>query len=47
VAYFPESYGELVIPLAIALAKGETVPEQSLVTHLFIDRTNIDQFYPE
>jgi ribose transport system substrate-binding protein len=46
VAYFPESYGELVIPLAISLAKGETVPEQSLVTHLFIDRTNIDQFYP-
>ena len=46
VAYFPESYGELVIPLAISLAKGETVPEQSLVTHLFIDRSNIDQFYP-
>jgi ribose transport system substrate-binding protein len=47
VAYFPESYGKLVIPLAISLAKGETVPEQSLVTHLFIDRTNIDQFYPK
>ena len=29
------------------LAKGETVPEESLVTHLFIDRSNIDQYYPE
>lgn len=46
VAYFPEKYGELVIPVAVSLAKGESVPEQSLVTHLFIDRTNIDQYYP-
>ena len=47
VAYFPESYGKLVIPLAISLAKGESVPEQSLVTHLFINKANIDQYYPE
>ena len=47
VAYFPESYGELILPLAIALAKGETVPEQSLVTHMFINKDNIDQYYPE
>lgn len=47
VAYFPESYGKLVMPLAIALAKGETVAEQSLVTHIFIDKSNIDQYYPK
>ena len=47
VAYFPESYGKLVLPLAIALAKGETVPEESLVTHIFINKDNIDQYYPE
>ncbi len=47
VAYFPESYGKLVIPLAVSLAKGESVPEQSLVTHLFINKANIDQYYPE
>ena len=29
-AYFPERYGELVMPVAIALAKGETVAEESL-----------------
>lgn len=47
VAYFPERYGELVIPLAVSLAKGESVPEESLVTHLFINSANIDQYYPE
>jgi ribose transport system substrate-binding protein len=47
VAYFPESYGKLIMPLAIGMAKGETVPEQSLVTHEFINKDNIDQYYPE
>ena len=46
VAYFPERYGELVMPLAIALAKGETVPEEVLVSHEFVTRDNIDEFYP-
>jgi ribose transport system substrate-binding protein len=46
VGFFPERYGELVMPLAIALAKGETVPEQVLVTHEFIDSSNIDEYYP-
>ena len=47
VAYFPESYGKLIMPLAIALANGETVPEQLLVTHIFINKDNIAQYYPE
>jgi ribose transport system substrate-binding protein len=47
VAYFPEKYGELIVPLAISLAKGESVPEQSLITHIFINRDNIDQYYPK
>jgi ribose transport system substrate-binding protein len=46
VAYFPERYGALIMPLAIALAKGETVPTQSLVTHVFIDKSNINAYYP-
>lgn len=46
VAYFPERYGALVMPLAIALAKGETVKEEALVDHLFINAANIDDFYP-
>jgi ribose transport system substrate-binding protein len=46
VAYFPETYGALVMPLAIALARGETVQEEVLVEHLFITAANIDEFYP-
>jgi ribose transport system substrate-binding protein len=46
VAYFPERYGALVMPLAIALANGETVAEEVLVEHLFINAENIDDFYP-
>jgi ribose transport system substrate-binding protein len=45
VAYFPEKYGELAMPLAVSLAKGETVPEQSLMTHLFLNAANIRDFY--
>lgn len=46
VGYFPEKYGELVMPLAIALGRGETVAEEVLVDHLFINADNIDEFYP-
>ncbi len=47
VAYFPERYGELAMPLAISLARGETVPEEVLLEHLFINAANIADFYPE
>jgi ribose transport system substrate-binding protein len=46
VGFFPERYGELIMPLAIALAKGEEVPPEVLVTHEFIDASNIDEYYP-
>ena len=47
VAYFPERYGSLAVPAAIALAKGEAVDEEILIDHVFIDKTNIDDYYPE
>jgi ribose transport system substrate-binding protein len=46
VAYFPERYGELVMPLAVALANGEEVPEEMLLTHEFITAENIEEYYP-
>jgi ribose transport system substrate-binding protein len=46
VAYFPERYGDLVMPLAIALANGEEVPEEMLLTHEFITAENIEEYYP-
>lgn len=46
VGYFPEKYGELIMPLAIALGRGETVPEEVLIDHIFVDATNVNEFYP-
>jgi ribose transport system substrate-binding protein len=46
VAYFPDRYGDYLIPLAIRLAGGEEPPEEVLIDHLWIDRSNIEQYYP-
>lgn len=46
-SFSPEQYGPVAIPLAIALAKGEEVPENSYVTHYFLTQANIDEYYPE
>lgn len=46
-AYFPERYGEFLIPNIIRLINGEDVPDPILVEHVFIDQSNIDEYYPE
>jgi ribose transport system substrate-binding protein len=46
VAYFPDRYGDYLIPLAIELAEGAEPPEEVLIDHLWIDRANIEQYYP-
>lgn len=46
VAYFPDRYGDYLIPLAIRLAAGEAPPDELLIDHLWIDRANIEQYYP-
>ncbi len=46
VAYFPDRYGDYLIPLAIRLAGGEERPEEVLIDHLWIDRANIEAYYP-
>jgi ribose transport system substrate-binding protein len=46
VAYFPDRYGDYLIPLAIDLAAGEAPPEEVLIDHLWIDRANIEEYYP-
>jgi ABC-type sugar transport system substrate-binding protein len=47
VGYFLERYGEYVVPAAIKLAKGEEVPDNIYMDHVFIDKNNIEEFYPE
>jgi ribose transport system substrate-binding protein len=46
-AYWPERYGEKLIPLAIKLVQGEAVPPAEHIDHEFIDADNIGRFYPE
>lgn len=46
VAYFPDRYGDYLIPLAIELAGGAEPPEEVLIDHLWIDSANIEEFYP-
>ncbi len=45
--YFPEKYGELLVPNIIKLMKHETVPSQILMPDVFINRANIKQYYPD
>jgi ribose transport system substrate-binding protein len=47
VAYFPEKYGDHLIPLALKRLQGQTVPEKNYVDHVLITRENVDQYYPE
>lgn len=46
-SFSPEQYGEVAIPLAIDLINGKEVPETSFVTHYFLTRDNINEYYPE
>jgi ribose transport system substrate-binding protein len=45
-AYWPERYGEKLIPLAARILQGEVVPPAVHIDHEFIDADNIDAFYP-
>lgn len=46
VAYFPEQYGGLAVPAAIKLALGEPADTNYYVDHVFINKENIDEYYP-
>jgi len=46
VAFFPEKYGEYLIPAACAILEGVPVPSHMYVENAIITKDNIDQFYP-
>lgn len=46
VAYFPEQFGEKLIPLALSILKGEKVPLAVYTDHVVLDRENVDRYYP-
>ncbi|MFO7929102.1 MAG: sugar ABC transporter substrate-binding protein [Candidatus Humimicrobiaceae bacterium] len=47
VAYFPERYGEYLIPAACAYLNGELPPPFMYVENEIITPENIDEYYPE
>jgi ribose transport system substrate-binding protein len=46
VAYFPERYGEELIPLALAMLQKKPVPPAVFVKHQLITSKNVDLLYP-
>ena len=46
VAYFPERYGDKLVPLAIRLSKGQSVPKNNYIDHIWINNKNIRKYYP-
>ena len=47
IAFFPEYYGEYVIPAVCAMLEGEAVPPWIYVENEIITKDNIDEWYPE
>lgn len=47
VAYFPERYGEILVPNLIKAIKGEKVAPQLLIPHVLVDKANVKQYYPQ
>ena len=47
VAYFPDRYGSLAVPAAVALARGESPDREIFIDHRFLDAGNLTDHYPE
>jgi len=47
VAFFPERYGEYLVPASVALMNGQVVPPFLYVENVIITKDNIDQYYPK
>jgi ribose transport system substrate-binding protein len=47
-SFFPDYWGNDLLPLAARLAKGESIPDLTSPTRqLFVDASNIDQYFPK
>jgi ribose transport system substrate-binding protein len=47
VGYFPERYGNYIIPLALMQLAGKTTPETVLVSHVMVTKANVCKFYED
>ncbi|HEX4168911.1 MAG TPA: substrate-binding domain-containing protein [Bryobacteraceae bacterium] len=46
VAYFPERYGEQLIPLALSILSGTPTPTTVYADHVLVTPRNVDRLYP-
>jgi ribose transport system substrate-binding protein len=46
VAYFPERYGDEIIPLALGILQKKSVPSTVFVKHQLLTPRNVDLIYP-
>jgi len=47
VGYFPERYGNFLVPMALMELAGHELPPTVLMTHVMVDKGNICQYYPD
>ena len=45
--YFPERYGNFLIPMALSELAGNALPPTVLMTHVMVDKGNVCEFYPD
>lgn len=46
VAYFPERYGDELIPLALSILAGKPAPSAKFTKHILVTSANVDEIYP-
>jgi ribose transport system substrate-binding protein len=47
VAFFPERYGEYVVPAVCAMLQGQPVPPYIFVENVIVNAKNVDKWYPK
>jgi ribose transport system substrate-binding protein len=47
VGYFPERYGNFLVPMALAELAGVTLPPTVLQTHVMVNKGNVCKYYPD
>jgi ribose transport system substrate-binding protein len=46
VGYFPERYGNYLVPLALMSLSGKTLPPSTVMNHVMVTKANVCDFYP-
>lgn len=47
VAFFPERYGDYIVDICMQFARGEEVETMNYVDHVAVDRSTVQELYPE